>query len=70
MNGTAPDGVDGMGAIDEVAPTDAGAQTPTNFKEPLEPERKKRAGFTRNKGLGTPKSKRRMAKVSRRRNRQ
>lgn len=59
--------LDDASAIDVM---DADTAAPTVAKEPLEPERKKRAGFTRNKGLGTPKSKRRMAKVSRRRNRQ
>lgn len=34
-----------------------------------QPRKKKRAGYTKNKGLGTPKRKRKIAQASRRRNR-
>lgn len=55
----------GTNAIDGAAMsdmTDAAGEMP-------EPERKKRAGYTRSKGQGTPKHKRKMTKRSRRINR-
>lgn len=38
-------------------------------KDDNAPRKKKRAGFTTNKGRGTPKSKRKMIQASKRRNR-